>query len=429
MSQTINRQGADFLRAEFAMNLGRGFLLVAFTLQLFRGTGEIWHNLVYVASDALFMFVVPLLAGSWVDRHGPARLVKLCSVAAAAVLAALALVLQWRGTLPDAMLLASVLVGIANAGVRIGVFALVPSLVQASGLANMNGRQQVAFQSGHLVGVLAAGALVDRVGMAPCLIAVAATMAAAGWFYARATEGLAVTAVQRSFSGSLLSGFARMLLPVMRSPVMAWIIVLGAADLVVVAQFNLALPLLVQRHLGGNSLAVSAAGVAFALGSMLLGALVSRHDLDIRHLHRALLAMPIVACAVAAQLLWFNLVGYFALTFVLGFMTALHTVYFTTTVQTLVAPALRGRFAAIRRMTSATLVGGCSYAFAVAYAGFEARGAVLATVAVSMALGACCLAWVLARDAGAKTSHVDLSDEFIKIRDLPEQTAPTLETR
>lgn len=429
MSQSFGRPASDFLKAEFAMNLGRGFMLVAFTLQLFRASGDIWHNLIYVASDALFAFLIPLVAGSWIDRHGPGPLVYRSTIAASLVVAVFAASIQLWGLHPDGMLLVSVVVGVLNAGVRVGVFALTPSLVQSNSLANMNGRQQIAFQAGHLCGVLAAGTLLDRVGFSACLVAVAASMAVAGSFYWRASVGLVLVAPMRGYSGSLLAGFARMLRPVVTSPMMIWIIVLGAGDLIVVALFNLALPLLVERQLGGSSLAVSAAGVSFALGSILLGLVVTRADLEIHQLHKALILMPVLAFATIVQLQFFHAYVYFALVFALGFATALHTVYFTTTVQALVEPSLRGRFAAIRRMTSATLVGSCSYAFAAAYAGMQIPGALLAAGTVCLALALGCLAWVILRADEARTTHVDLKSEFVRISDNLSLIPKSLEPR
>jgi MFS family permease len=422
----ISRQALAFLMAEFAINSGRGFLLVAFTLQLYRSSGDIWHNLIYVTCDALFAFIVPLLAGSWVDRNGPEKLIVPATMGVAIVVTALAL--SQPQLHADLLLLASMLIGMLNAAVRIGVFVLVPALVQASGLTNMNGRHQVAFQSGHLLGVLAAGSLMDIVGLGPCLLAVAVSTTLATWFYARACIGLVVVLPVRTYRGNLFSGFVRMLRPVVKSPIMVWIIVLGAADLIVVALFNLSLPLLVERYLASSPLAISVAGVLFASGSITLGWVVTRFNLEIYHLHRLLLLMPLVAIAIALQLIVFRTYFYFGLTYVLGFATALCTVYFTTTVQALVAPTLRGRFAAIRRMSSATLVGCCSYAFAAAYSKFGLSGATLAACVICIALALCSLAWVLWRYQAAHQLHADLTPEFAKICDAPTHLPNSLES-
>ncbi|MFC5475235.1 MFS transporter [Paraherbaspirillum soli] len=428
MSPPIGQQAADFLKAEFAMNCGRGLLFVAFTVQLFRSSGDIWYNMIYVTSDALFAFVVPLVTGSWVDRHGPAQLVSRATAATSAILVMLALTLTIHGPHADIMLLASVLIGVLNSAIRIGVFVLVPTLVHASSLINMNGRHQLASQGGLLLGVLVAGAVMDRVGLVHCLFAIAAGTAVAGWFYARASTGLVATSAKPTYSGNLFRGFARMLGTVMRSPEIIWVIVLGAADLVVVALFNLSLPLLVERHLDGRAMILSTVDVMFTLGSITLGWLVARHNLEIPQLHRVLLLMPIVAIATMLQLIFFEAYAYFLLVYVLGFATASHTVYFTTTVQALVAPELRGRFAAIRRMTSATLVGTCTYTFTAAYAGMGLPSAVTMATLICVALALCCLAWVLLRREAAKNTHADLAREFTKICDPSTSFSTSMES-
>jgi hypothetical protein len=416
MSRVISPQAHAFLRAEFAMNLGRGFLLMAFTLQLYRSSGDIWHNLVYVASEGVCAFFVPLFAANCVNRLGPSRLVSVCALAAAGVIAALGAAVWFAGPQADVLLAASVLIAMLNAAIRIAVFALVPALVQASGLADMNGRHQLSFQSGHLIGVSLAGVAMDHLGLGPSLLGVALVTVLASQLYGLAGAGLAaVLAGQGPVAGHHLRGFLRMLAPVIGSPMMVWIIVLGAADLIVVALFNLALPILIERNLPGHSSAVSVAGVFFALGAIALGAVVTRRDLDIPQLHGALLLMPVATLLTMLQLKLFSIYVYYPLALVMGAGTALHAVYFTTMLQGLVAPHLRAGFAAVRRMTSATLVGGCSSAFAAAYAHGGLDGACVAAAAVCAGIGLSSAAWVFTRANAARGRHADLPALFTRI--------------
>ena len=424
MSRAISAHSQAFLRAEFAMNLGRGFLLMAFTLQLYRSSGDIWHNLVYVASEGVCAFIVPLFAAGWVNRLGPSRLVARCALGAACVIASLGAAVLLVGPQADVLLVASVIIAMLNAAIRIAVFALVPALVQSSGLADMNGRHQISFQSGHLIGVSLAGVAMDHVGLGPCLLVMALVTALASMHYGLAGDGLDESMSGQGLMASPLRGFLRLVVPVISSPMMVWIIVLGAADLIVVALFNLALPIVMERNLPGHASAVSAAGMVFALGAITLGMLVTRRDLDIPQLHPALLLMPVATMLVLLQLKLFSVYVYYPLAFVMGAGTALHSVYFTTMLQGLVAPRLRASFAAVRRMTSATLVGACSSAFAAAYAHGGLDGAALAATLVCAALGLGSVSWVAWRARAARGGHADLPELFSRIvSDAPSPAA------
>ncbi len=349
---------------------------------------------------------MPAVAGSWVDRNGPRRLIARSALTAGLSVAVFATISMLRDLSPNALLLLSFVWGILNGALRVGVFALTPALVGQSELSSINGRQQVAFQAGQLAGVLSGGALLDRIGMAGSLGLIGACMAAAAAFYSRASLGWRVDATCSAVIGPPSLG--ELIGCVVRSPAVMAVVLLGTADAVVIALFNLTLPLIGERHLGGGSALVAVIGAIYACGAMAFGWAVKRFALDIHHLHKSILLMPILAVAAVSQLQFFAFPVYVVVAAALGAATALYTIYFTTTVQAIVSVSIRGRFAAIRRMVSAIVVGTCSLVFAASYShAGTAMASFVAALTCLVILGAS-IAWTVSRVEQSKTRHCDL---------------------
>ncbi|MEQ0777763.1 MFS transporter [Paraburkholderia tropica] len=385
-----------FLWGEFAINIGRGYLLIAFTQLLYRGSGGLWHNLFYVASDAFFAFAVPFIAGAWVDRHGCGVLLSRSALTQCALLLLCAAGAAAGWLSPGGVLGASLVTSALNASVRVCVFTLTPALAPVEGLMRINGRQQVAFQSGNLAGVLLAGVLLDRLGTAASFLMTGVCTALAACCYARAAV------VDRAAGMGLpthnpRAGFLQLAPALIRKPMLLALFALGAGDLVAVSIFNLTLPVLIARHFGGRSLALAGVDSAFTLGSVLLGWVVGRYALKGRQLHTLLLLMPLALGGFELQTVWFDQWVCVGLAFCTGVFVAAYSVYFSATVQALVPSSLRGRFAALRRMVSTTIVAGASYSFTLGYAHDGLRGANVVSLSIAVVVLATCTLWIIRR--------------------------------
>lgn len=409
----VNRSAAPisaFLWGEFALNAGRGYLLIMFTLLLFRTSGSLWNNLLYVTSDVLFAFAVPLFAGVWVDRKGPSMLLFWSVTLTSLMLLVCGLLACGEGVSAGNVLAASLITGMLNAAVRVCVFTLTPALVASHELMQINGRQQVAFQLGNLSGVLIAGALFDRIGLGASFFIAACFTAIASVCYRQAAAGLARPSDSLNFSPSLRAGFFQLLPALRQKKILIALFALGASDLIAISMFNLMLPVLVTTHLGGESFALSLIDSFYTAGSVLLGWMVGRFALRGRMLHPLLLLMPVVLFGTTLQALWFNRITCLMVVFGLGFLVPSYTIYFSATVQALVPASLRGRFAALRRMVSTIVVSGTSAAFAASYASQGLVGAVWATLGIALAIFAGCAGWVLMRRSSAKPQSANVKD-------------------
>jgi MFS family permease len=393
-----------FLWGEFAINVGRGYLLVAFMQLLYRTSGGLWHNLLYVASETVFAFIVPFFVGAWVDRNGPGMLLRCSAVGMSAVLLVCAGFTADRPITPAGALFAALATGMLNAGVRVCVFTLLPALTATSDLMRTNGRQQVAFQLGNLVGVLLAGGLVDRIGSSMSFLLSTGFTGVAALCYVMATRGLDIASAQIRRSTAV--GFLG-LLPVLASkPMLVALFALGASDLVAISVFNLALPVLVATHFDGHSWALASVDSMFTAGSVLLGWVVARFALKGRQLHWLMMLMPGALIGVVLQMLWFDRWVCLGLAFATGFLVSSYTVYFSATIQALVPAGLRGRFAALRRMVSTCIVGVASYGFTASYARYGTQGAVTAATSIGLVVLLASVAWVLKR----RMPHIPCAD-------------------
>jgi MFS family permease len=409
----VNRGPAPisaFLWGEFALNVGRGYLLIVFTLLLFRTSGSLWNNLLYVTSDVLFAFAVPLIAGVWVDRKGPGMLLFWSVALMSLMLLVCGLLALGEGVSAGNVLAASLITGMLNAAVRVCVFTLTPALVARHELMQINGRQQVAFQLGNLSGVLLAGALFDRIGLGASFFIVACFTAIASVCYRQAATGLARPSDTLGFNRSLRAGFFQLLPALRQKKILIALFALGASDLIAISMFNLMLPVLVTTHLDGESFALALIDSFYTAGSVVLGWMVGRFALRGRMLHPLLLLMPVVLLGTTLQTLWFNRITCLAVVFGLGFLVPSYTIYFSATIQALVPASLRGRFAALRRMVSTIVVSGTSATFAASYASQGLVGAVWATLGIALAIFAGCTAWVWMRRSSAEPQSADIKD-------------------
>jgi MFS family permease len=426
------------LWGQFAMSAGRGYLLIVFTQALYRSSKGLWYNLFYVASGAVFAFVVPLLAGAWVDRHGPRALLVRSAAAIGVVLAACAGLASMGWMSAAGALGTTLVIGMLDASVRVCLFTLTPVLAAEVGLIRVNGRQQVAFQTGTLAGVLLAGALVDRAGASASYLLTAACAALAAACYARAAR-VADCAPASQPARNARAGFLRLVPALFGTPMLIVLFALGACDLIAISVFNLTLPVLAAKHFEGHSSALAAIDSAYTVGSAALGWVVGRFSLKGRQLHHLLLLMPFAFAGVVAQTVWFNRPLCIALAFATGFLVASYTVYFTATVQALVPASLRGRFAALSRMMSSSIVALASYAYTLAYARAGAHGASVATAVIACAVLAACGTWIWSRrrtrtraaggdgggdrDVGEHADLLPLFAPFIQLASLDRRSA------
>jgi hypothetical protein len=107
--------------------------------------------------------------------------------------------------------------------------------------------------------------------------------------------------------------------------------------------------------------------------------------------------MPLAFAGFELQTVWFDrwVCGGFA--FATGALVAAYSIYFSATVQALVPASLRGRFAALRRMVSTTIVGSASYCYTLGYARDGVRGASVVALSISLFVFATCALWVVWR--------------------------------
>jgi MFS family permease len=369
-NETVNNKFSPAVKAllwgEFAINFTRGFLLLLFTQQLFRMSGSLWLNLFYIVSESALLFLVPLTIGNLIDRYGVKPFL-VCSVFIMGLTLLIGSMVGLNiGPTFQLVLVVSTIFQAVNAAVRVCVVSITPALVDPKKLTTINGWMTAAFQGGHVSGVICSGVLLDHIGFSLSLLITSATALLACYAYANVSRGNTIENSEGFGSNSGVT-FWQVLRRVLASPTVIWLIVIGAIDLILIGLFNLSRPPLVAKYLEGSSTALANTGIVFAFGSLFMGLIIGNFKLSITILERWLWLPPILFTFILLEYVYFNLMSYLFLGFCFGASVALLSIYCTSYIQEIVPTNMIGRFSAVRRMTSGTLVSLATWFFASGY--------------------------------------------------------------
>jgi uncharacterized membrane protein YuzA (DUF378 family) len=273
----------------------------------------------------------------------------------------------WKvGPTTQLVLVISTIYQIVNAAIRVCIISLTPALVDQKKLTETNGWLTVVFQGGYVSGVICSGVLLDYIGFSFSLVVAALSSFFASYAYMNVTRGISLENIE-GLGGRQSITFGRMLRRILASPKVVWLIVIGAIDLILIGLFNMSSPPLVARFLGGSSTALADVGIVFASGSIFMGFIIGKYKLSAATLERWLWLPPVLFSFISVEFVYFNLISYLFLAFFFGASVALLTVYCTSIVQEIVPSTMRGRFSAVRRMTSGSLVSLAAWFFASGY--------------------------------------------------------------
>lgn len=260
----LPRAGWWLLGGTLATNVGGGMQTLAAGKLLYDRTGSIAAFGVVLIVEQALTFVVPWIAGPWIDRGDPRRICAIVELVRGTALLLIALVML-SGPSPLGWILAmSVCIKAGQPFYRGAMFTMAPSAVPGDGLAGFNAYGNVAQQGGALLGGTLAGLIIHQWGPSVCFLVtglgflgsgLAVTMAAVARPRPAAGErpprgwGEIVTLLRgdRGFAGHLL---------------------LGSADSIAVVLFNLLLFAVVAQRYGGSPYWLSAVDCAFAIGAV-----------------------------------------------------------------------------------------------------------------------------------------------------------------
>lgn len=162
-ASTPNRLSPDFWKfwaGQTISNLGSSFTGFALPLLIYKLTGSA-INLALAAAAAMLPYLLfGLILGAWVDRLNRKRLMIICDLLTAAVIATVPL-LAMAGFEPVWWIyVVAFLTSTIGIAFQSAEFAAIPSLVASDDLVTANGRIQASYSAAAVIGPLLAGMLV-----------------------------------------------------------------------------------------------------------------------------------------------------------------------------------------------------------------------------------------------------------------------------
>lgn len=339
---------------------GGGVWLVAIVWQVIAlGGGPVELSLV-AAAAALGLVGIVLIGGVAADRIPQRRILiavetlKSVVVAAVAALAVAQLLELWH------LVVAALLLGVADGFFYPAYSAILPSILHADDLLAANGIEgvlrPVAMQA---AGPALASAAIAIWSPALAFMVVSASQAAA----AIALAFLAHTPVRRELDGnqhplaSLWSDFAGGFVYMIRTPwVLATLLLALVLVMLIMGPIEVLLPFAVRDQTGGGAgafaLTLAAFGLGGALGSITVASMrLPRRYLTVMNLLWGVGCVPLAIIGFTSQL-WVMIIA----VFVVGFAFSAATVIWGTLLQRRVPPELLGRVSSLDFFVSLALM-------------------------------------------------------------------------
>ncbi len=349
-----------FLGGTFVSSAGDAMHTLTAGLLLYRETGSMAAFGAVIFAEQALTFLTQAIAGPYTDR-GNARNAAIAAEMVRGMLVCLlsGMLFLFAGTgSAFAWILAmTVVIRVLHPFHRAGIFALTPALAQAGGLARLNSWFSACQQGGQLLGLFAAGLIVDRAGMPAVFLLNGVTfLISAASLLAlppqTAVPGSPRGPVFRHLTGAWLEIFAVL----WREPRIAGLLILSTADNVAFAMFNMTLAPLTAERWGGSAGWLSMIAGAFAFGALASSAVVTA-------LNRACGWRNAIILGLCGQALAFALlavVGQPSSAVTLAVMLgAFNTVSWTialSTVQAAAPPEALGRIGMLRNGITAIII-------------------------------------------------------------------------
>lgn len=357
----ISKRGLDARRwlpvGMLISNIGNGMHLLAVGVILYQSTGGAGAFAALVSMEMAAAVVTELFAGAGADR-GFAQSLAATAEGLRALLVVGSGIVALLG-FPEYLILAGVLTSVLRPFYRTSVFRIAPLVAQGDDLAGYNARVSAFQQTGQIVGVAAAGALIAVTPTLPIFIN-AVTYVISGVVIATAAVPGMRSMHRRDVFGLFAPKSAAIqwwaaLTTVFRLPHLVVLLVLGATNSVITSFVNLVYAPLLEDH-GASSIWLSWWDGACALGSIVAALSFGRWAW--MHRSRALL----VGCVAAQALLLAVLAGLSpvlagAAFFGLGSASALSNTVVVLATQRMAPAAVLGRVSGLRQlaMTAATV--------------------------------------------------------------------------
>jgi MFS transporter, DHA3 family, macrolide efflux protein len=295
----------------------------------------------YAVAAFLPQGLVSIFGGVLADRMNRRVLVMIADGAIAAATLALALLMA-SGVDDLWIVLLAVAVRSLGAGVQTpAVQAMIPQIVPPEQLMRVNGMFQTIQSAMALLAPAAAGAIFAAFGLAPVFfLDVITAVIGIGLLALVAVPTLERAAETRaSYRQDLTEGMRY----VRSHPIVRWLLIVYAVIFLLTVAPSFVTPLMVARTFGSEEWMLAALEIAFSLGMLLGGVLMSTVLARRSPIGMILLAVYGFGLATVALGLSGNLWIFYGFMFVFGLLVPPFSTPFMTLIQETVDPAMHGR--------------------------------------------------------------------------------------
>lgn len=358
-----------FVGQELALNVARGLFTLLLGKQLYDATGSLWWFALAFLSELGMGLLLQGVAGATIDRFGARRTIRVAVAVAALAVALVAGAAHTWGFDARVLLALSAIFGATRPFIRSCVFALTKEMSTAVGIERMNARLQASMQVGQILGMLAAGLLMETHRLLAALDIIACAYVFAYLVFRVIDRGHprstfdtrhARRQTWRDLLGTLCT-----------DRYLVALFLLGSFDFIGVSIFNLLLAPVVKLQFGDSPRWLTYLDLCFTVGAVVSGGLLSRYNL--RRSAGLTCAVLAAACAAAVfagfafdstprPLILAVIVAY-------GGLSTVSTITWSVLLQEASPEAFKGRVASLRYIVntacgalSVTLVTGVSAA-------------------------------------------------------------------
>ncbi|ACJ31310.1 Macrolide-efflux protein [Shewanella piezotolerans WP3] len=340
-------------------------------------------------SEFVFSLLLQGFSGSFVDRYSPKRVLVINAALISAVFLAVVGLTWSQVSLPAGLLFGLALViNFCRPFFRAATFAIVPEVVSSDQYEKINSYISIALQVGQIVGMVLAGVLLELASMHAVITCVGGCylLSLVGYWQLK-PKGLDKTSNQvAKASWKTVFDFIK------KSPFVMGVYIIGALDFAFIGLFNLMLAPVVRRNYDSAERWLTILDMSFAAGAILAGFYIvkRKQKLGIR---LDMTVLSIMAAGLTFVAFWLQFPDIVVITLIAlfgGFLT-MSTVVWSTTLQQISPPQIKGRLASIKLVCNSFFITVSTLgASALNRNGFEASlgfSVVCACIAMVIAVG------------------------------------------
>ncbi len=337
------------LLSEFLTNVVRGAFTLALGMILYQVTNSLWSFALVFLSDFVIALLMQSVAGVLIDKYGAGICMVLICLANALMFLGFSSLGDGLQGGSNSLIILGVLFNISRPFLRAGVFALTHQVAGDQRLEKANGYLAQAFQIGQMIGMATTGAVLAAYSPQVLWLILGSLFLIASasyvFIYLEHRQAKKDTAADDKKPAEKLG----VLTIIKANPLIALTAIIGSSDFIFIAVFNLLLAPVVEINYASNEIWLTYLDFSFAIGAIAGGVYISKAKAELGTTTRYTMLSCLSSIAVFICFIY-NPPGAVTLSaiFAFGFFITLSTVVWSTTLQKLSPPEVKGRIGALK---------------------------------------------------------------------------------